>query len=71
MINNYGNFLGNTWIYLITVLPCVFFPPITFLIDIYLIVINCTLIMPGDELSEQLFDSRAVSYLSFFLINIR
>lgn len=46
-----------------------FFSPY-YVIDIYLIVINCTLIMPDDELSEQLFDSRATSYFSFFHVKI-
>lgn len=58
MINNYGNFLGNTWIYLTTVLPCFF--PIRFLIDTYLIVVNCTLIMLNDELLSERLPERLI-----------
>lgn len=64
MINNYSNFLGNTWIYLTTVLPYIFFL-LNSLLTSYLIAINCTLITPNDELSEQLLDSRAITRLRF------
>lgn len=44
--------------------PCFF--PIRFLTDMYLIGMNRTLIMPNDELSEQLLDSSAMVFLFVF-----